>query len=381
MARIVVGGYMVRYPLGGALSWPLQWLVGFRQLGHDVHMVEKAVYQRSCFDPGRNVMTDDCAFGVAAVRRLFERFGLEDKFCFVDGDGVYHGRPRGAIEQVFADAELFLDLGTHGAWLPEAAASGLRVIVDGEPGFRQIKWQQALDAGEALPQYDFYYTNGLNIATGQAEVPQLGIEWRHVPNPIVLDLVVPHPRRSEEAAFTTVMNWRAHDPLEYRGLAYGQKDVEFAKFMELPRCVRAPMEIAVSGRIPRETLATSGWRVRSAHDVTRTYDSYHDYIGRSRGEFSVCKHVFVATNSGWFSDRSAAYLGSGRPVVLEDTGFSGHLPCGRGLFAVRSPEEAAAAISEILAAEEPHCDWARELAAEYFGTDKVLTRFLNQIGL
>jgi hypothetical protein len=131
MARIVVGCYMVRYPLGGALSWPLQWLVGFKRLGHDVYMVEKAGYRQSCFDPSRNIMTDDCAFGVAAVRKVLGRFGLEAKFCFVDADGIYHGQARAAIEKVFASADLFLDLGTHGAWLPEAAMAGLRVVVDG----------------------------------------------------------------------------------------------------------------------------------------------------------------------------------------------------------------------------------------------------------
>jgi DMSO/TMAO reductase YedYZ molybdopterin-dependent catalytic subunit len=381
MAHIVIGCYMVRYPLGGALSWPLQWLVGFQRLGHEVYMVEKAVYQQSCFDPRRNLMTDDCAFGVDVVRDLLERFGLENKFCFVDAAGAYYGQTRPAIEQVFASADLFLDLGTHGAWLPEAAGSQLRVVVDGEPGFRQIKWQQAVDAGQTLPQYDRYYTNGFNIAAGKADVPQLGIEWRHVANPIVLDLVAPRLERCEDAAFTTVMNWHAHDALEYRGLTYGQKDVEFQKFIDLPVSVDVPMEIAVSGRIPRAALAAAGWRMSDAHEMTRTYNSYHEYISRSRGEFSVCKHVFVATNSGWFSDRSAAYLAHGRPVVLEDTGFSDHLPCGRGLFAVRSLEEAADAIREILAVGHRHRDWARELAREHFDTRNVLPRFLSQLGI
>jgi hypothetical protein len=381
VARIVLGCYMVRYPLGGALSWPLQWLVGFQRLGHDVYMFERAGYAESCFDPSRNIMTDDCAFGVVAVRSLLERFGLEQRFSYLDTFGSYHGLARSVIDEVFRTADLFLDIGTHGTWLSEAADARLRVIIDLEPGFRQIKWRQALDSGEPIPQYDYYYTNGLNIGTPKATVPDLGIEWRHVMNPIVLDLVRPQPGRREDAAFTTVMNWQAHDPLNHRGLTYGQKDVEFGKFIELPRCVKVPMEIAVSGRIPRQALATAGWRVRSAHDVTCTYDSYHDYIGGSRGEFSVCKHVFVATNSGWFSDRSAAYLGSGRPVILEDTGFSQHLPCGRGLFAVRSQDEAAAAIGEVVAAENRHRDWARELAAEYFDTDKVLRRFLGQLGI
>ena len=44
MARIVLGSYMVRYPLGGMMSWVLQYLVGFQKLGHDVYFVEQSGY-------------------------------------------------------------------------------------------------------------------------------------------------------------------------------------------------------------------------------------------------------------------------------------------------------------------------------------------------
>ena len=37
MARIVLGCYMFRYPLGGMLSWALQYLLGLKDLGHDVY--------------------------------------------------------------------------------------------------------------------------------------------------------------------------------------------------------------------------------------------------------------------------------------------------------------------------------------------------------
>jgi hypothetical protein len=92
-----------------------------------------------------------------------------------------------------------------------------------------------------------------------------------------------------------------------------------------------------------------GWRLRSAREVTATLESYWDYIRNSKGEFSVCKHVFVETRSGWFSDRSAAYLASGRPVILEETGFSANLPCGNGLFAAATEEEAAEALAKFAA--------------------------------
>ena len=100
-----------------------------------------------------------------------------------------------------------------------------------------------------------------------------------------------------------------------------------------------------------------------------------------RGEFSVCKNVFVATRSGWFSDRSAAYMASGRPVVVQETGFSRHLPCGEGLFAVETVDEAAAALDEVAANYPRHSRAAREIAQEHLAAAKVLKRFLDELGV
>ena len=133
------------------------------------------------------------------------------------------------------------------------------------------------------------------------------------------------------------MNWQSYEPVEFEGVVLRHKDVEFRRFLELPSHTDAVLEVAVSGpNVPRDELREAGWLVRDAHDVTISYDTFRDYIGASAGEFSVCKNGYVATTSGWFSDRSAAYLASGRPgpVVMQDTGFSAHLPCGVGLFAV-----------------------------------------------
>ena len=106
------------------------------------------------------------------------------------------------------------------------------------------------------------------------------------------------------------------------------------KFAPLPLQSNVPLEIAVHGdNVPRDALRKQGWRVRDAHESTKTLELFNTYIKKSRGEFSVCKNVFTSTNSGWFSDRSAAYLAMGRPVVMQETGFSRVLPCGNGLFA------------------------------------------------
>jgi hypothetical protein len=377
--RVLVGSWMVRYPLGGNLSWTLQWLLGFRRLGHDVYLVEKSGYPNSCFDARRGVMGDDCSYGTAAVNALLRRFDLSDRWCFVDAAGEYRGLSGDRVRELFETAELFVDLGTHGAWLGAVTDRCVTALVDGEPGATQMKRESRQEAGERLPEYDFYYTNGANVGTARFLGPTAGLTWRHVFNPVVPDLFdLPPP--PADAPFTTVMNWQAHAPLRYGGRTYGQKDVEFAHFAGLPRRTGVPLEAAVAGKCPEADLVGHGWRLRRAHEVTVTYDAYRDYIRDSRGEFSVCKNVYVATNSGWFSDRSAVYLAAGRPVVLQDTGFGSVLPTGRGLFAVRTPDEAAAAIKEIAGDWDRHSRWAREVATDHLDSRRVLSKLLAEVG-
>ena len=381
MALIILGSYMVRYPLGGMMSWVLHYLVGFQRLGHEIYFVEKSGYPNSCFDPSKGVMSDDCSYGIVAVERLLERFDLGDRWCYVDASGNYYGLGRERIEELVESADLFVDMGTHGSWLPEAQNVGLRVLLDGEPGFTQMKMQKRSDEGEKLPEYDFYYTTGRNIGTENSIAPTAGKCWRSVFHPVVVDLfsVAPIPA---QVPFTTVMNWQSYEPVEFGSVIYGHKDVEFKKFMSLPRFTKAKLEIAVSGKgVPSEELLHLGWSLQNAHVVTASFDSFTDYIVKSKGEFGVCKNGFVATNCGWFSDRSAAYLASGRPVVMQDTGFSSHLPCGAGLFAVHTVEEAAAAIDEITSDYERNSKAAREIAREHLDTSKVLGSFLDELGI
>ena len=115
--------------------------------------------------------------------------------------------------------------------------------------------------------------------------------------------------------------------------------------------------------------------------MTRTFDSFQRYLLECRGELSVCKNMFVANNTGWFSEKSAAFLASGRPVVLQETGFSKHLPVGKGLFAFADAEEARDAINTIEADYTSHSRAAREIAWEYLDARKVLKAFLDSLGI
>src|SRR5262249_19869379 len=150
---------------------------------------------------------------------------LGERWCFVDARGGYHGLGRNRIEDIFRTADAFVDIGTHGAWIEEAVESKVRVLVEGEPGFTQMKMEMRIASGEALPTYDHYYSNGANIGTSKSNAPTADKPWRPVFNPVVIDLFDMQPAPAE-GAFTTVMNWQSHNALEFHGEVYGQKDVE-----------------------------------------------------------------------------------------------------------------------------------------------------------
>ena len=384
MATIVVGSYMVRYPLGGNLSWALQYLTGLKDLGHDVYMVEKYVHEESCYNPGLKQMTDDCTYGVKTVSELMWRFGLEKNWCFVERGEHYHGLSKDRIEDIIRNADLFIENGSHGVWAEELETSkAKRVYIDVDPAFTQIKFFHKKRRGEDLPDFDFFFTNGWNIGKPNNVIPTCGIEWQYIFNPVNPRLF--HVEEASSAgSYSTIMNWKSYtEEAKLNGIVYGHKDQEFEKFMMLPSKVEASMDVAIANapQHKHRALTENGWTIHNAQEVTSSYDTFMQYLASCRGEFSVVKHMYAATSSGWFSDKSAAFLASGRPVVLQETGFSEYLPVGEGLFAVNTLEEAKDAIEQIESDYARHSAKAREIAHEYLDAKKVLRDVLVKTGI
>ena len=155
----------------------------------------------------------------------------------------------------------------------------------------------------------------------------------------------------------------------------GNKDQEFVKYIDLPSRTAQPFELAING--PQTLLRQHGWATVDAMGVSRSLWDYREFIQRSKAEFGVAKHTYVATRSGWFSDRTECYLAAGRPALVQDTGWSAHLPAGHGLLAFSNPEEALAGIDCINSNYASHSKQAREIAAEHFAADRVLTQLLD----
>lgn len=372
---------MVRYPLGGNLSWALQYLVGFKELGHDVYFVEKYVHSDSCYDPQKQVLSNDCSYGVKVISDLLARYGLEDKWCFVEHGEIYHGLSKKKINDVFRRADLYIEHGAHDAWNEESLSATMRVYIETDPAYSQIRFDYASVHGLPFPDFDRYYTNGFNVGKPGNIIPTAGINWRYIFNPVNPGLF----NRTDppvNAPYSTIMNWKSYESVEYRGVTYGQKDVEFEKFISLPQLVNVPVEVAVSGLhdTKEQELREKGWTINNAQKVTFSFNSFRNYLSHCKGEFSVCKNMYTATHSGWFSDKSAAYMASGRPVVVQDTGFSEYLPTGEGLFGVADVNEAKNAIEIIESNYQFHCKKAWEIACEYLDAKNVLRKFLNELG-
>jgi hypothetical protein len=178
----------------------------------------------------------------------------------------------------------------------------------------------------------------------------------------------------KEAPYTTVIKWKPYGPLFYRGKTYGLKDLEFVKFVDLPSATPVSLELALEGEspVPHSTLREKGWAVRDAWPVTESLSAYRSYIHASRGEWCIAKNIYVETGSGWFSERSAVYLASGRPVVAQSTAYEQWLPTGDGLFSFSTADQAAAAFEAIEGDYTRHCRAARDLAETYFRAETVL---------
>ncbi len=371
---VVVTGYLLRHPVPGNVWAFLHYLVGLHGLGHRVVYVEESGWPQSCYEPATGRYSDDPAAGLSLAAHALAGTGAEDvALLYVDRDsGRTWGGERADVARLVRDADLLLDVG-GASWLPEFDAARCRVLVDMDPLFTQA----GVFAGGRLDTYDRCFSYGTRLGSPGCTVPDAGVAWKPTVPPVVPDLWdLPAP--PADGPFTTVANWTAYGGVEVDGRWYGQKDIEFDRLHDVPARAGIPVELAVSG-MP-EGAATrfgaGGWRVSTHAAAGTSLSSYRDLISRSRGEFSAAKHAYVASRSGWISDRTVCYLAAGRPAVVQDTGPVLGVPLGQGLVPFRTPDDAVDRLREV-ASERDHARAARELARDVFAADVVLPRLLD----
>jgi hypothetical protein len=377
--RIVVLGYIVRGPIGGLAWHHLQYVTGLRALGHDVYFVEDSDDYASCYDPSRGVVDTDPSYGLHFAARVFERLGFGERWCYYDAHtDTWMGPLASHVRGICASADIVLNLSGVNplrSWLADVPR---RVFVDTDPAFTQIRHLTDSNARNLAAAHNSFFTFAENITRDDCLVPADGFAWQPTHQPVLLDLWSVTPGR-REGSWTTVMQWDSYRAREYEGRRYGMKSDSFNEFVDLPARAGPVFEIALgSESAPRDFLRARGWRLLDPLEVTRDPWSYQGFIRGSKAEWSVAKHGYVTSRSGWFSERSAAYLASGRPVVTQQTGFSDWLPAGAGLLTFETIDEALAGMEAIDADYENHCRAARELAEAFFDARKVLTHLLER---
>lgn len=383
--RIVITGLLGQFAFGGVTWDYIQYLLGFRSLGHDVWYLEDSGAWP--YDPVKQTFGEDCSYNVKYLHDTMTDFGFGDRWIYRNGaDGTFHGAGEQAARDLIRNGDLLINVSSAG-WLKDYDF-GLKhqMFIDGDPMFCQVGLLDPKNADYAarVRSHDSQFTFGLNVGGPGCLAPETGIRWKKTVQPIALDQ---WPVQGDDVPdrFTTVMNWSSYAPIEWQGKSYGQKNLEFEKFKQLPQLTPQHLEMAMGTGVgavrPTEELRGLGWTILEAADTLPDYKSYHEFLRTSKAEWSIAKHGYVAGRTGWFSCRTACYLALGRPAIVQETGWSEYLPAGEGLLTFSTLEEAVAGIADINDHYAEHQAAARALAEQYFDAKKVCYDLLVQAGI
>lgn len=382
--RIVVLHLAGRYPMGGIGWQAIHYVLGLTRLGHDVYYVEDSGAHP--YDPRVKSVVDNASYSVAFLADAMRRFGLADRWGYVDAvTGVHHGLSRERLAELYRDADALFNVCGATQLTEEHLRCPIRVYVETDPVFEQIRVAEGdRQAILALGDHTHHFTYGENMGQPDSPIPLEKFAWRPTRPPVIPDLwSTPVDPAAER--FTTIATWKnAGKDIHFRGETYlWSKHLNFLRVIDLPGRTRQALEMALEVEDPamRDLLIRNGWGLREAFQVSRDLTSYQRYIQQSRGEFTVSKDLVARTRSGWFSDRSVCYLAAGKPVVTQDTGFGKYIPAGVGLLAFESLGEAVAAIDEVNRDYDRHSREARRIALEYFGADQVLGQLCQEADL
>ena len=378
---ILLSGMIAAVPHQGGATWAvLQYLLGLKRLGHDVYFVEpveEAVLRPFGAPLHRSI-------NAAYFRQVMADFGLEGTSALLlAGTQQTVGLPYDRVHEIARRADVLVNI--SGLLADEALTENipLRVYLDLDPAFTQL-WQAVQGIDMRFADHSHFVTVGQAIGQPGCDVPTCGRTWITTPQPVVLERW-PVAGRVFCDALTTVANWRGYGSIEHEGVLYGQKAHSLRQFFSLPTLTDERFALALAIH-PEESedlaaLHANGWRLIDPQRVAQTPASYQRFVRGSKAEFGIAKSGYVAARCGWFSDRSVCYLASGRPVIVQETGFSDYLPTGKGLFAFETIDEVLASIEALNGDYAYHARAARAVAEEYFDSDRVLDRLLYTLGV
>ncbi len=380
---LLISGALANKPFNGGNAWSrLCWILGFQRLGFQVCFVEQ-IRADCCVDAHGAPADFLASANVAFFHSVTAHFGLADSAALLCDDGRQIGTSLDELIAQARQAEMLFNLSGHLIHPELKPGPAGRIYYDDDPGFTQF-WHAAGGDGARLGGHEFFFTLGANIGSAACSIPTGGIHWRSTRPPVALEQW-PNCAAGAFDRFTTVASWRgAFGTIQHGGRTFGQKAHEFRKFITLPRRTERAFEIALQihpgDQRDLDALHAANWRIADPNRTCGTPDAFRAYVQASSAEFSVAQGIYVDTHSGWFSDRTVRYLASGKPVLVQDTGFSQHLPTGEGLLTFRTLEEAIHGVEQLTLDYPRHAQAARRIAEEHFAADHVLRRLAADIG-
>ncbi|MBI1775176.1 MAG: hypothetical protein HYR63_07515 [Proteobacteria bacterium] len=382
---ILVQHFAGLMPLAGIAWQAMHYVLALKRLGFDVWYVEDNGVNP--YSPKENQLVWDSTENIAFVRRMMERFDMGDRWAYWDPvkEGSWHGVSRERLFGLYGQADGLINLCGSTKLREEHMACPVRILIDTDPGYEQIKLAQG-DAysTEFIDAHTHLFSYGANLGQPDCLLPVGERRWRATRPPVLLDLWPAELGRAP-AAYSSVATWQNKGKnVRWQGETYQwSKHVNFLKFLDLPERAKVPFELALITPDPavNAEVAAKGWRLVDPIAVSETMESYGDFIRASRGEFTVAKDIYVRARSGWFSDRSVCYLASGRPVLMQETGFSKFVPVGKGLYSYVDHDGALAALDAIEGDYKSAQCAARQIAETHLDAMVLVKEIVEAVGL
>ena len=299
----------------------------------------------------------------------------------IDCEARCHGSEWQKLRESIARAAFVLTLADP-TWFDELEACPRRAFVDGDPMFTQVAMlEPGSKMSKAVPNYPVLFTYGVRMGKPDCSIPSAGRTWIPTRPVVATARWTIAPAQTDGLPITALMHWAAGGDLHYQGRAYGHKDRELKRFIDLPRKTTQEFALAVGGgRAPRESLGEHGWTLMDPLATTRSIEAYEQFIRASRADFGIAKHAYVASHSGWFSDRGACFLAAGRPVLHQDTGLSDWLPIGEGVLLFSDEADVLEGVRQLDADYLRHARAARRIAEEHFEARVIVGRMIEEAG-
>lgn len=368
--KILLGGMVAGDPRQGGATWAvLQYVAGLEELGHEVVLVEPV--ETRALDPA------------GEVGRYFRGLPLIEGRAALLGRGTDRTLGLSYLELLEFARSADVLLNVSGMLRDEKLLEAIpvRAFLDLDPGFNQV-WE-VTGTAMGFDLHTHFVTVGGRIGAPDCPIPTAGRDWIPTVPPVSLAHWPVAAASPERSTFTSVGHWRSYGSIEHEGIHYGQRAHSLRRLIELPRrsdtCFELALEIHPDEVTDLRALRENGWKLVDPNEVAGSPSDYASFVCGSKAEISIAKSGYVDSRSGWFSDRSACYLASGRPVLAQDTGFGDSLPVGEGLLTFVDVDAAVTATAEIEADADRHARAARELAIEYLDARKVLLRLLERL--